>query len=92
MDIELDSAFEAELISLLIAISMARDMEVNIYSDCKSALEVLKGKYKGSFLNMLSGWKLPLNCALSKVKRTRKNIERFRNGRMATKESGLLTK
>ena len=28
MDIELDSAFEAELISLLIAISMALDMEV----------------------------------------------------------------
>ena len=44
MVIELDSAFEAELISLLIAIAMARDTEVDIYSDCKSALEVLKGK------------------------------------------------
>ena len=38
MDIELDSAFEAELISFLITIAMARDMEVDIFSDCKSAL------------------------------------------------------
>ena len=41
---------------------------MDIFSDCKSALEFLKGRYKGSFLNMLSGWKLPVNCALSKVK------------------------
>ena len=75
MDLQLESAFEAEMISLLIAIDIVRDREVTIFSDCKSALSLLNGKHRGAFLNILSGWRRPLNAVLEKV---RAHPERFK--------------
>ena len=64
---EVESAFEVELISLLIAIAMCRGNPMSIYSECKSALSILNGKYRGSFFS-LGGWRKPENCVLEKVK------------------------
>ena len=68
IDIETESSFEVELISLLIAIDIAGGRDVTIYSDCKSALAILNGEHRGAFYNILSGWKRPVNTILSKVK------------------------
>ena len=75
MDVDLESAFEAEMISLLVAIDMVRDREVTIFSDCKSALALLNGEMRGGFLNIASGWRKPLGTILKKV---RAHPERFR--------------
>ena len=76
MDLELESAFEAELILLLIAVDMARGKDVIIHSDCKSALALVNSQIKGGFVNICSGWKKPLGCELSKV---RAHPERYKN-------------
>ena len=68
MDVETESAFDTEMIFLLIAIDICVDKDVTIYSDCKSALALLNGHNKGSFFNILSGWTKPLGCILNKVK------------------------
>ena len=65
---ETESAFDTEMIFLLIAIDICVDKDVTIYSDCKSALALLNGHNKGSFFNILSGWTKPLGCILNKVK------------------------
>jgi hypothetical protein len=68
IDIETESAFEVEMISLLIAIDIAGTRDVTIYSDCKSALSLLNGRNRGAFFNILSGWKKPVDTILKKVK------------------------
>jgi len=68
MDIELESAFEAEMISLLTAVDIVRDREATIYSDCKSALSLLNNQMRGAFLNITSGWKKPVGTVLKKVR------------------------
>ena len=75
MDLELESAFEAEVISLLTAIDIVRDREVVIFSDCKSALSLLNSQMRGAFLNMTSGWRKPMGTILKKV---RAHPERFK--------------
>ena len=68
IDFDIDSAFDAELISLLIAVSMAGDKKVTIYTDCKSAMGVITGGEKGNFLSLLSNWKVPSSCTIEKIK------------------------
>jgi hypothetical protein len=41
---------------------IAAGADVTIFSDCKSAL------YRGSFFNILSGWKKPIGALLKKVR------------------------
>ncbi len=55
IDVETTSAFEAELISLLVAIEIAGHVDVRIYSDCKAALSILLGRNRGTFFSLLSG-------------------------------------
>jgi len=68
IDVEVESAFEVELISLLIAIAMCKGNPIKIFSDCKSALSILNGKHRGSFFSLLGGWRKPESCVLEKVK------------------------
>jgi hypothetical protein len=68
IDLDTDSAFEVEMISLLVAIEIAGSRDITIYSDCKSALSLLNGRNRGSFFNILSGWNKSINTILSKVK------------------------
>ncbi len=68
MDVETGSAFEAELISLLVAMEIAGQIDVTIYSDCKSALSILLGRNKGTFFSLLSGWRKKTGVLLEKVK------------------------
>jgi ribonuclease HI len=68
IDFETESAFEIEMVSLLVAIDIAGPRSVTIYSDCKSALTVLVGGYKGNFQNILSGWSKPGGVLLNNVK------------------------
>ena len=75
MDFELESAFEAEVISLMTAIDKVRDRDVVIYSDCKSALSLLNSQMRGAFLNVASGWRKPVGTVLKKV---RAHPERFK--------------
>ncbi len=75
IDVEVESAFEVELISLIIAITMYKGSPMTIFSDCKSALAVLNGKHRGSFFSLLGGWRKSENCILEKV---RAHPEKFR--------------
>ena len=68
IDVEEESAFEVELISLIIAIKIYKGSPMTIFSDCKSALAVLNGKHRGSFFSILGGWRKSENCILEKVK------------------------
>jgi hypothetical protein len=68
IDVEVDSAFEVELIALIIAIAMYKGSPMTIYSDCKSALSILNGKNRGSFFGILGGWRKSENCILEKVR------------------------
>ncbi len=52
IDIETESAFEVEMISLLIEIDMAGTREATIFSDCKSTLALLSGQNRWSFFNV----------------------------------------
>jgi hypothetical protein len=92
IDIETESAFEVELISLLIAIDIAGGRDVTIYSDCKSALAILNGEHRGAFYNILSGWKRPVNTILSKVKAHQRSLKSRKTGRTRTKGSGWQTR
>ncbi len=71
----MESAFEVELISLIIAITLYKGSPITIYSDCKSALSILNGRHRGSFFGILGGWRKSENCILEKV---RAHPERFK--------------
>ena len=87
MDFDIDSAFDAELISLLIAVLMAGDKKVTIYTDCKSAMGVVTGGEKGNYLSLLSSWKVPSSCTIEKIKA---HPERMKTPEMWTRsEKGI---
>ena len=53
VDVDVESAFEVEMISLLVAIAICEGKPMTIYSDCKSALKILSGRNRGSFFSIL---------------------------------------
>jgi hypothetical protein len=74
MDLETNSAYDAEVISLLVAHEMSKDRTVKIWSDCSSAIKCLNGGGLGSYAQVLAGWKKKPNVSFMKV---RAHPERF---------------
>jgi hypothetical protein len=68
LDVDVRSAFDAEVISLVIAHEMAGQRNVNIWSDCNSAIKCLNGGGLGSYSQLLSGWRKASNVSFQKVK------------------------
>ena len=68
MDIDVRSAFDAEVVSLLIAHEMARRRRVKIWSDCSSAIKSLNGGGLGGYSQVLSGWVKSKRVSFLKVK------------------------
>ena len=69
MDVEVENAFDTELISILIACEIAkrRRNKVKIHSDCNSAIRVGNGSPCARWLNVLNGWKRGEETVLVKV-------------------------
>ena len=55
MDIDVCSAYEAELVSLLIAHELSKGRAVTIWTDCEAAMKRLNGAGLGSLAQVLSG-------------------------------------
>jgi hypothetical protein len=68
MDIEVGGAFEAELVSLLIAHELSNNRRITIWTDCEAALKRLNGGGLGPLSQVLSGWKKSKNVNFCKVK------------------------
>ena len=68
MDVETNSAYDAEVVSLLIAHELARDRVVKICSDCSSAIKCLNGGGLGSYAQVLAGWSKKPNVSFHKVR------------------------
>jgi hypothetical protein len=68
MDIDCDSAYDAELISLLIAHEVAGSRTVTVWSDCEAAMKRLNSKYLGPLSQCLSGWKRKPHVSFKKVR------------------------
>ena len=56
MDLDSTSAFEPEVLSLLIAHEIARGRKINIWTDCQAAIKTLNGGKLGALSYTLSGW------------------------------------
>ena len=58
IDVEVNSAFDVELISILIANEIAASLgsKVVIHSDCQAAINVANGGYSEGFLNTINAW------------------------------------
>ena len=58
IDVEVNKAFDVELICILIANEMAVALgkRVIIHSDCQAAINVANGGYSDGFINTISGW------------------------------------
>ena len=67
MDLDTVSAYEPEVLSLLIAHEIVRDRKVNIWTDCQSAIRTLNGGGLGPLMYTLSGWKKCKSVAFLKV-------------------------
>jgi hypothetical protein len=74
MDLETNSAYDAEVISLLVAHELAKDRPVKVWTDCSSAIKCLNGGGLGSYAQVLAGWKKKRNVSFLKV---RAHPERF---------------
>ena len=68
MDIACGSAYETEVMSLLIAHSIAKGRKLTIWSDCEAAMKRLNGRHLGSLAQALKGWKRDPNIVFKKVK------------------------
>ena len=68
MDIDVCSAYEAELVSLLIAHELSKGRAVTIWTDCEAAMKRLNGAGLGSLAQVLSGWKKNPKTLFKKVK------------------------
>ena len=68
MDIDVHSAYEAELISLLIAHELSKGRPITIWTDCESAMKRLNGAGLGSLAQVLSGWRKNPRTLFRKVK------------------------
>ena len=69
MDMDTESSFDPETISLLGAYEFARraSNKVEINTDCEGARSTIKGS-KGNYKALLSGWELDENITVKKVK------------------------
>ena len=58
IDVEVNSAFDVELISILIANEIAASLgsRVAIHSDCLAAIKVANGGYSEGFFNTMNAW------------------------------------
>ena len=68
LDVDTKSAFDAEVISLLLAHEMSSSRRINIWSDCSSAIKCLNGGGLGAYSQLLSGWTKRDNVNFCKVK------------------------
>jgi hypothetical protein len=68
MDVEVKSAYDPEVISLLIASEIARDRKISIWSDCSAAIKCLNGGGLGPYAQVLAGWKKSGSVSFLKVK------------------------
>jgi hypothetical protein len=68
LDIEIKSAFDAEVISLLLAHEISSNRRTNIWSDCSSAIKCLNGGGLGPYSQLLSGWTKNKDTNFCKVK------------------------
>ena len=67
MDLDSTSAFELEVLSLLIAHEIARGKKINIWTDCQAAIKTLNGGKLGSLSYTLSGWTKSPRVSFNKV-------------------------
>ena len=68
MDIEVDSAFPVETISLMAGCVIAEGMgEIEIGVDCRGAMAAVNGRNK-KFKRLIGGWKHGSNIKIKKVK------------------------
>jgi hypothetical protein len=56
MDINSKSAFESEVVSLLIAHELSNGRPTNIWTDCEAALKALCGGNRGALNQVIAGW------------------------------------
>ena len=68
MDIDVSSAYEAEVVSLLIAHELAKRRKVTIWTDCEAAMKRLSGRRLGALAQVLNGWEKNDKVAFRKVK------------------------
>jgi hypothetical protein len=78
IDVEVSSAFDVELICILIAneMAVAQGSDVTIHSDCMAAIRVANGGYSEGFYNTISAWKRGDKVKVTKV---RAHPERFKH-------------
>ncbi len=67
MDLDSVSAFEPEVLSLLLAHEISRGRKVNIWTDCQAAIKTLNGGGLGALKYSLSGWRKDNSVAFNKV-------------------------
>ena len=68
IDISVKSAYEIEMLCLIIAHELARGINITVWSDCKSAISTLNWNAKGFHNQVISGWKREPNIEFGKVK------------------------
>ena len=68
MDVLSGSAYDAEVISLLIAHEIAGDRSIDIWSDCEAAMKRLRSRNLGALSQCLSGWRRNTNVQFKKVR------------------------
>ena len=68
MDIASGSAYDAEVISLLVAHEIAGDRPIDIWSDCEAAMKRLRSRNLGALSQCLGGWKRKPNIRFMKVR------------------------
>jgi hypothetical protein len=75
MDIETKSAYDPEVISLLIASEIARDRKISIWTDCSAAIKCLNGGGLGPYSQVLAGWK---KCGSISYRKVKAHPEKFK--------------
>jgi hypothetical protein len=73
MDVETNSAYDAEVVALLVAHELAKDRVVKIWTDCSSAIKCLNGGGLGSYAQILAGWKKRPNVSFLNLGLIRRN-------------------
>ena len=70
IDVEVTSAFDVELICILIANEIAASLgsKVVIHSDCQAAINVANGGYSEGFYNTINAWKKESEVTVEKIK------------------------
>ena len=68
MDIISGSAYDAEVVSLLITHEIAGKRSIDIWSDCEAAMKRLRSRNLGALSQCISGWKRNTNVRFMKVR------------------------